>query len=58
MSSYLINFAKTGNPNGKDLLEWPLNSDNKTLLNFDENIGVIDEKMLDLYAVFDEFYGF
>ena len=58
MSSYLVNFVKSGNPNGGDLVQWPLNKDSRTLLNFDDNIAVTDEKLLDLYAVLDEIYGF
>ena len=58
MSAYLLNFVKTGDPNGKDLPEWPQNKDSSTLLRFDENIEIIDEKLVDLYAILDKIYGF
>lgn len=36
MSGYLVNFAKTGNPNGPGLATWPIYSPaNDILMNFD-----------------------
>ena len=58
MSSYLLNFVKYGNPNGEDLPEWKENLDSKTLLQFDENIEIIDDDLIRLYAIMDKLYGF
>lgn len=43
MSSYWVNFAKTGNPNGEGLPEWdPCKSENDKVLNFDLEIKAVD----------------
>ncbi|MHC1681417.1 MAG: carboxylesterase family protein [Clostridiaceae bacterium] len=39
MSSYLVNFAKTGNPNGDKLENWYANDGNMTFLNFGDKIS-------------------
>ena len=48
MNNYWINFAKTGNPNGKDLPQWPIYSLNKNeILEFQLNgtaAGIPDPK--------------
>lgn len=58
MSSYWINFIKTGDPNGEGLVYWPINDDNSKLLEFNNEIKVTDEKMIDLYKILDKMYGF
>ncbi|WP_329742143.1 carboxylesterase/lipase family protein [Dyella sp. A6] len=41
-SNYLVNFVKTGNPNGKGLHEWPIyNADKHSMLTFTAKGGVI-----------------
>ena len=39
MSSYLINFAKTGDPNGEGLIEWAPSEDDFTIFNLDTTCG-------------------
>ncbi|MCR4790403.1 MAG: carboxylesterase family protein [Treponemataceae bacterium] len=57
MSSYWINFAKSGNPNGSDtkgnpLPEWPsLNKENDKVLQLGSEVKVIDEPNLELYPL-------
>ena len=58
MSSYWLNFAKTGNPNGDDLPQWPINQDSVTLFEFDTDIKIIEEKYLKLYEILDRMEGF
>ncbi len=59
MSSYWVNFAATGNPNGKGLPEWPAYADNGNtkpiVLGDTVMVGTgIDPKML---AFYDSFYA-
>lgn len=43
MSSYWVNFAKNGNPNGKGLLNWePASKENPNTMLFDTVITVVD----------------
>ena len=58
MSSYWVNFAKSSDPNENGLPEWPINSDSKTLLEFNSEVKVIDEKYLKLYSIIDKMEGF
>jgi para-nitrobenzyl esterase len=47
MSSYWVNFAATGNPNGKNLPEWPrYNKNEKTVMVFDKQsqVEVVPDK--------------
>ena len=42
MSSYWVNFAKTGNPNGAGLANWPLfNAESRTMMELGSNMGPI-----------------
>ena len=50
MSSYLINFIKTGNPNGADLPTWTMwTEENNKIFEFGENKGMIDDPFSFLY---------
>jgi len=43
MQGYVVNFARTGNPNGEGLLKWPrLDPEEKKLMVFDANVRVED----------------
>jgi para-nitrobenzyl esterase len=56
MLDYWSNFVKTGNPNREGLTEWTEwnNTDNK-VMEFGDNVGMIDDKYLKLYDIFDNF---
>jgi para-nitrobenzyl esterase len=42
VSSYWVNFAKSGNPNGKGLPQWPVyNDDSQELLNFGDGVSAM-----------------
>ena len=58
MSSYWLNFTKTGNPNGNGLPDWPINRDNVTLLQFNSDVKTIEEKYVKLYEIIDRMEGF
>lgn len=51
-------FVKTGVPASSDLPEFPENSGSDKLMEFGDNIGLIDEPYLRLYAIMDEIHGF
>ena len=54
-SGYMLNFIKTGDPNGEGLPEFKTNDDGKTLMEIGESIGPVAEKerKLRLYDVLD-----
>lgn len=54
-SGYILNFIKTGDPNGEGLPEFKTNDDGKTLMEIGESIGPVAEKerKLRLYDVLD-----
>jgi para-nitrobenzyl esterase len=55
MSSYWVNFAKTGNPNGKGLPAWPaFNPKRQMLMRFDENAKAQDVTLQKEFAFFEE----
>ena len=41
MSSYWVNFVKTGDPNGKGLPEWRAYSERKEVMQIGEKMGMI-----------------
>ena len=56
ISTYWVNFAKTGDPNGTDLLQWPVFSeDDSKIMEFDETPGVEPLPALDRLKIFDGF---
>ncbi len=55
MHAYWINFAKTGDPNGEGLPEFPLSQDSGKIMELGEETGVIDEPYLKLYGILDSY---
>ena len=53
MHTYWVNFARTGNPNGEGVPEFPENPTSQKIVRLDETIEVIDEPYLKLYQIFD-----
>ena len=57
MTGYILNYVKTGDPNGAGLPAWENNTDSTRVMEFGANTGMIDEKYLALYAVMDRMAG-
>lgn len=57
MSTYYLNFIKTGNPNGDGLPKWEINTDSISLMEFGEKTEMVSERKQALYDIFDEMYG-
>ncbi|MBR5760422.1 MAG: carboxylesterase family protein, partial [Lachnospiraceae bacterium] len=58
MLHYFVNFAKTGNPNGDGLIEWPVNEASEDVMEFGDNYGMIKEREHELFAILDKLQGF
>lgn len=59
MLNYWANFAKTGNPNGEGLVNWPkYNSEDKKLFELGERIGEKDDENLAAFALIDEYLDY
>ena len=57
MSSYWVNFAKNGNPNGEGLPKWPAFDEKENqVMYFDNDIGARKHPDLDIIMVFDAHY--
>jgi para-nitrobenzyl esterase len=58
MSSYWVNFAKTGNPNGEGLPKWPaFDQKESQVMYFDGDIGARKHPDLDKFRVFDSYFA-
>ena len=56
MQAYWVNFVKTGDPNGEGLPHWEtFNSDPGRLMELGENVGMINDPYLGIYAVIDKY---
>lgn len=56
MQNYLVNYVKTGNPNGKGLPQWKTVAEEpKKVMSFGEKIGMIEEKHLPFFKVVDSY---
>ena len=55
---YIVNFVKTGDPNGDGLPGWPAATDGRTVLELNETTGTAETPYLDLYSVMDEMTGY
>ncbi len=56
MQSYLLNFVKTGNPNGEGLPEWKrFNENEKQVLEFNKTVKMTDDPFYELYALIDDY---
>jgi para-nitrobenzyl esterase len=57
MADYWTHFAKTGNPNGSGLPQWPAyKAPSNQVMGLGENIGVVSEPHPDRYQFLDAFY--
>ena len=57
--SYIVNFCKTGDPNGEGLPGWPDFSQDETLvLNFGDSVSMVKDPYLKLYEVLDAQQGY
>ena len=57
MRGFVLNFMKTGDPNGEGLPAWEINTDSARMMEFGTSTGMIDEKYLALYEVMDRMAG-
>ena len=57
---YLVNYTKTGDPNGDGLTEWPENQDSGSILRLGENVSVTSEsaRKLKFFDILDRMQGF
>ncbi len=57
-SSYVLNFIRTGDPNGEGLTQWYDSDGGNLMIEFGDKVQMIMAPYLDLYKIFDEVQGF
>ncbi len=58
MKGYFLNYIKTGNPNGSDLLLWEENLKSEDVMEFGDNYSMIKEREHELFNLLDKMQGF
>ena len=58
MKGYFLNYIKTGNPNGSDLLLWEENLKSEDVMEFGDNYSMIKEREHELFKLLDKMQGF
>ena len=53
--NYIVNYVKTGNPNGEGLATWSEYISNGKVMELGTNVGAIDDKYLKLYEIIAEY---
>ena len=54
---YVMNFARTGDPNGAGLPPWDGDEESRTVLELGDSVGMAEEKYLRLYEIMDRMTG-
>jgi len=57
MQSYLLNFVRTGDPNGEGLPDWPQNLTSSQVMEFGDETRLTQERKQALFAVLDRMQG-
>ena len=56
MQDYLVNYVKTGDPNGGDLPKWETyNKKPGEIMSFGEKVGMMEQKHNDFYKIVDAY---
>ena len=56
IQNYILNYVKTGNPNGDGLPEWKTyNEDPTEVMNFGEKVQMIQNDYIDVFKVFEKY---